>query len=84
MREGVLVYRNANHHSRFALTVAAVKKARGITGHVYHASPSRKALQKLATPNGGWTRATLTVLGVPWPPTKGWLKKLAAEMESVR
>lgn len=84
MREGMLAYRNANHHSRFALTVAAVKKARGLAGHVRYASPSRLALQRLATPAGGWTRATVTALGVSWPPSKGWLKKLAAEMESGR
>ena len=30
------------------------------------------------TANGGWTRETLAQWGVPWPPPKGWKKKLEA------
>lgn len=26
------------------------------------------------TVRGGWTKKQLAVLGVPWPPPKGWLK----------
>ncbi len=25
---------------------------------------------------GGWTRASLAELGVPWPPPKGWKRRL--------
>ena len=25
---------------------------------------------------GGWTRAALAYLGVPWPPKKGWKSKI--------
>lgn len=28
------------------------------------------------TKAGGWTKATLAGWGVPWPPPKGWLKRL--------
>ena len=28
------------------------------------------------TKNGGYTKAQLASLGVPWPPPKGWKKKL--------
>ena len=27
---------------------------------------------------GGWTRKTLATWGVPWPPPKGWQKRLLA------
>ena len=30
------------------------------------------------TPNGGWSREMLAQWGVPWPPPKGWRKKLLA------
>jgi hypothetical protein len=30
----------------------------------------------MATPSGGWTRARLASWGVPWPPPKGWRKRL--------
>lgn len=28
------------------------------------------------TAKGGWTKAQLTQWGIPWPPPKGWKKKL--------
>jgi len=28
------------------------------------------------TPSGGWTKQQLAEWGVPWPPPKGWKKKL--------
>jgi hypothetical protein len=28
------------------------------------------------TTKGGWTRETLAHWGVPWPPPRGWRKKL--------
>lgn len=28
------------------------------------------------SPRGGWTKAALAELGVPWPPPKGWLEQL--------
>lgn len=33
-------------------------------------------INQLQTPNGGWTKADLASLGVPWPPPHGWKKKL--------
>lgn len=30
------------------------------------------------TVNGGWTKDTLVAWGVPWPPPKGWKKRLLA------
>lgn len=37
---------------------------------------SNKELLKLRTKKGGWSREVLESLGVPWPPPKGWKKKL--------
>ena len=33
-------------------------------------------IEAAKTVNGGWTRETLAQWGVPWPPPKGWKKKL--------
>ncbi len=33
-------------------------------------------LEACKTEKGGWSKETLTLLGVPWPPPKGWKKKL--------
>lgn len=33
-------------------------------------------LEALKSRNGGYNRATLKMLGVPWPPPKGWRKAL--------
>ena len=33
-------------------------------------------LKAHGTRAAGWTAAQLRVLGVPWPPRKGWLKQL--------
>jgi len=30
------------------------------------------------TEKGGWTSAQLALLGVKWPPHKGWIAKVAA------
>lgn len=39
-------------------------------------SVSREMIEAAKTPAGGWTRATLAAWGVPWPPPKGWRKRL--------
>lgn len=33
-------------------------------------------IEAAMTPKGGWTRETLAAWGVPWPPPKGWRKRL--------
>lgn len=33
-------------------------------------------VMKARTPKGGWTKKQLSEWGVPWPPPKGWLRKL--------
>ena len=33
-------------------------------------------LDSLKTPKGGYTRETLLMLGVKWPPKKGWKKEI--------
>lgn len=33
-------------------------------------------IEALRTKNGGYTKADLAMLGIEWPPKKGWLKKL--------
>lgn len=32
----------------------------------------------LRSPYGGWTRASLARMGVPWPPKRGWRRELEA------
>jgi hypothetical protein len=31
------------------------------------------------TPRGSWTKAQLQAWGVPWPPQKGWAKRLTGD-----
>ena len=37
---------------------------------------TKAILESLRTPSGGFNRKTLTLLGVGWPPTKKWKRKL--------
>jgi len=34
---------------------------------------TREWLNQHRTPRGGWTAAQLRLLGVPWPPVRGWV-----------
>jgi hypothetical protein len=36
-------------------------------------------IEALKTKKGGYTRKSLESLGVPWPPKKGWKKRLLAD-----
>ena len=36
------------------------------------------------SPAGGWTRAQLAEWGVPWPPPKGWRRRLTGRTASGR
>lgn len=36
----------------------------------------RQLIESIKSPRGGFTRAGLKKLGVPWPPPKGWRRKL--------
>jgi hypothetical protein len=45
-------------------------------GNTVTRSEIQKLLESLKTPRGGWTRETLASLGVPWPPPRGWRKRL--------
>jgi hypothetical protein len=38
--------------------------------------PTPAEIRAAQTPNGGWTKEQLTKWNVPWPPPKGWRKKL--------
>ena len=38
--------------------------------------PTPEEIESAKTPKGGWTRETLERWGVPWPPPKGWKKRL--------
>lgn len=40
-------------------------------------------IDSLRSPSGGWTASALRLLGVPWPPKKGWRKRLLAESTTV-
>lgn len=37
---------------------------------------TREEIERHRTPNGGFTRQTLTQWGVAWPPPKGWMRAL--------
>lgn len=41
--------------------------------------PSAAEIEAAKTPRGGWARAQLAEWGVPWPPPKGWRRRLIAE-----
>ncbi len=38
---------------------------------------TREWLVANRTLNGGWSRAQLRIIGVAWPPRKGWIEKVA-------
>jgi hypothetical protein len=38
--------------------------------------PTEEEIDAKRTSNGGWLRADLALWGVPWPPPRGWKKKL--------
>ena len=39
-------------------------------------TPTAEEIAQARTKRGGWTRAQLAQWGVPWPPPKGWKKRL--------
>lgn len=39
-------------------------------------TPTEEEIDKARTSAGGWTKDQLARWGVPWPPPKGWRKKL--------
>lgn len=39
---------------------------------------TREDILKMRTQNGGFRRETLAMLGVNWPPQKGWMKRYLA------
>ena len=45
------------------------------------ARPTRAEIDAGRTPRGAWTKAQLAEWGVPWPPPKGWRKRLLAAVE---
>lgn len=40
--------------------------------------PTPEEIDAAMTPAGGWTKAQLAQWGVPWPPPRGWRKRLEA------
>lgn len=36
-------------------------------------------IEELKSPKGGWSRASLAKLGVPWPPPQGWRRQLETQ-----
>lgn len=40
---------------------------------------SPEEIKSKQTERGGWTKAVLAKWGVPWPPPKGWRKRLEEE-----
>ena len=42
----------------------------------------RKIIESYRSEKGGYTRATLGLFGVDWPPPKGWKKELIKEADN--
>jgi hypothetical protein len=42
--------------------------------------PTKEEIEAAKTPNGGWTKKQLAQWGVPWPPPKGWIKRLTGDV----
>lgn len=73
---GVIKFKpNASHHSRFATTKNAVRKVIGESGMHWPKDPNR--VKPTSKPTG-YTKAKLAAWGVPWPPPRGWKRKLIA------
>lgn len=53
-------------------TLTCMEKARG--GGTRRVT--EQEIDNARTERGGWTKATLAEWGVPWPPPKGWRKRL--------
>jgi hypothetical protein len=47
------------------------------------AQPTRDEIEAAKTPAGAWTRETLAKWGIPWPPPKGWRRKLEAAADAL-
>jgi hypothetical protein len=43
--------------------------------------PTPAEIEAAKTQRGGWKRATLAQWGVPWPPPRGWRRRLIAQSE---
>lgn len=77
---GVIVYKNGSDNHRFTVTKNALLRVLGPKdmhwprGHGHGPGP---------TSRGGHTRAQLAAWGVPWPPPKGWKKRLMDELSNI-
>jgi len=64
----------------FASTKSKVKQALGMVKiRVDKNSPEAKRIDSIKSQRGGWTKQSLSALGIPWPPPKGWRKNLIRE-----
>jgi len=43
---------------------------------------TRDEIEAAKSPRGGWKKATLAAWGVPWPPPKGWKKRLMGKQDA--
>jgi hypothetical protein len=93
MDEGVLVYRSADHASRWEATKRAVlsvirgpRPERTRVKKTTFAKPGSEIvitstlIARMQTQHGGWTRDTLRLLGVSWPPPKKWKKQIVGRV----
>lgn len=46
------------------------------------ATITAETIERLRTPQGGWTRADLALMGVEWPPPSGWYKQTVGMLAS--
>ena len=44
---------------------------------------TKEYIMKYRTKKGAWTKKQLEALGIKWPPSKGWIKKLEGKEISV-
>ncbi len=78
INRGIIVFKKDwSHHAMFAVTKSKVKQSLGMVRiHIDENCSMAKKIDDSRTEKGGFTKASLEKLGVPWPPPKGWRKKL--------
>ena len=40
---------------------------------------TEELIEQARSKNGGWSKQQLEIIGVDWPPTKGWKKNITGE-----
>lgn len=78
---GILVFRREwSHHAMFGATkTRVIQEIKILKVGAKNTPAAVTAIESMKTPKGGWTKESLQLLGVGWPPPKGWKKKLESQ-----